>query len=183
MAKCKPTKRVRLYWKINEVSKLVPQIECKGEERVGDDESEIYYYTEAAEVFKKYSDAFVKIGLTFLPVKIQVIMDGRFYRADVQYELTDIETGYSIHVVGSGLGGNGAWSVNSAQTVARKQTLLNAFGCSYNQPESAKKAVKRLAKWFKVDSVVQVMSSKDVQDEMLDYFGEQLKGKDNDTNN
>jgi len=183
MAKRTATKRVLLYRKINEVSKLVPQIECKGAETEGDDSNEVYYYTEAAEVFKQYTAAFIVVGMTFLPVKIRVTMDGRFYRADIQYEITDIETGYSIHVVGSGLGGNGAWSVNSAQTVAKKQALLNAFGCSYNQPESMKGVVRRLTKGFKVDSVVQVMSSKDVQDEMLDYFGEQLKGKDNDTNN
>ena len=171
------TKRVKLYQKMNDIAKLVPKIECKGAETDGDNE-EIYYYTEAAEVFLQYSKAFMQIGLTFLPVKIQVVMDGRFYRADIQYEITDVDTGYSIFVVGSGLGGNGAWSVNSAQTVARKQALLNTFGCSYNQPETAKKAVKRLTKGFKVDSVIQVVSGKEATDEMLDYFGNQLKEKE-----
>ena len=176
----KPTKRVKLYWKINEVTKLVPKIKCEIPE-VGDEGEGTYYYTEAAEVFLRYSKAFMQLGLTFLPVpgKSKVTLDGRFYKADMTYELTDVDTGYSIFVFGSGLGGNWVWSANTAQTVTRKQALLNTFGCSYGQPESAKKTVKRLTKGFKVDSVIQVMSGKEATDEMLDYFGNKLKEKEN----
>ena len=170
--------RVLLYQKIHEVGRLIPQIECTAEEQDGEGaEAETYYYTRASEVFELYGHAFRIVGLTFMPVGIKSSMDGGFYRADVKYEITDIETGYSIFVVSSGLGGNGGWSMNTAQTVARKQALLNTFGCAYNQPESAKKTIKRLARGFNVDSCIQIASASDASKEIQDFFGEQLEKK------
>ena len=169
-----------LYQKIHKVSALIPVIECTRKEQDGEGaEAEIYYYTEAAVVFELYSHAFRVVGLTFTPVGIKTYMDGGFYRADMKYRVTDIETGYSIDVVGSGLGGNGGWSLNTAQTVARKQMLLNTFGAAYKQPESMKDVVKRLSKGFNVDSCIQIATAGEASEEIKEFFGQQLEAKEN----
>lgn len=141
----------RLHHKIQAVMATVPIIECTGEEKIEDENGkqiDTYNYTEAPEVFRIYTEQMVRVGLTFTPVHIESRLDSRAYQVIVTYRLTDVDTGFYIDIVGAGLGCNGVWSINSAQTVARKQALLNAFGASYPQPETAKKKVRKAVKMF-----------------------------------
>ena len=173
-AKRKPAKKryplprpIGLQDKILEVMKEVPIIECTGQEQGEDD---VYYYTEAAEVFRIYSEAMVKVGLTFVPISIDTVLDARAYRATIIYRLTDAETGQYQDVVAVGLGCNGVWALNSAQTVARKQALLNMFGASYPQPETPKQVVRKAVKMFRP---IEALSASEAEEELNQYFSQE----------
>ena len=161
---------IGLQAKILEVMKRVPTIECTGQEqseaRTGE-EPETYYYTEAAEVFRIYSEAMVKVGLTFVPISIDTVLDARAYRATIIYRLTDAETNQYQDVVAVGLGCNGVWALNSAQTVARKQALLNMFGASYPQPKTSAQVVRKAVKMFQP---LDVLSPGEAAEELNQYF-------------
>ncbi len=176
-----PRKKVPVYRpmglqsKILQIMGMIPTIECTGQEQSEDGE-DMYYYTEAAEVFKVYSKAFVEIGLTFLPISAVTIEDRRAYRATVTYRLTDVETGQYQDVVAVGLGCNGVWALNSAQTVARKQALLNMFGASYPQPKTAEQVVRKAVKMFRP---IEALSAGEAMEEMKQYFSQEKQNEDN----
>jgi hypothetical protein len=149
------TKKIMLLQKMFKVSEMVPVINSTAEE-LDEETNETYFYTEAKEVFAKYQEAFQKVGIMFMPVGMREYNDGRFYRATIRYAIYDIETGYCIKVVASGLGCNGGWALNTCQTVARKQALLNTFGCSYGQPTSAAGEVRKMTKQFHVDKIIEI---------------------------
>jgi len=160
-------RHIGLQAKILQVMEAVPIIECTGQEQGEDD---VYYYTEAAEVFRIYSEAMVKVGLTFVPISIDTVLDARAYRATIIYRLTDAETNQYQDVVAVGLGCNGVWALNSAQTVARKQALLNMFGASYPQPVTPKQVVRKAVKMFKP---YDVLSSGEAKEELNQYFSQE----------
>jgi len=165
--------KTALFQKIHQVQQQVQEVKSTG---IEEDDQGRYHYTEAKEVFRIYSGALNKVGLTFMPVDIVTRVDPRFYWATITYEITDIETGHSTLVKGAGLGCNGVWSLNSAQTVARKQALLNAFGASYGDSESIKKAVRKQMAGFDVKDFVGVNASPDeiaadIQKQAKEVFG------------
>lgn len=165
--------KTALFQKIHQVQQEVRQVKSTGTE---EDDQGKYHYTEAKEVFRIYGDVMNRVGLTFMPVDIITSVDAKFYRATVTYEITDIETGYSTLVKGSGLGCNGVWSLNSAQTVARKQALLNAFGASYGDSESIKNVVRKQMAGFDITDYVGVDADpakikKDLEEQAKQVFG------------
>ena len=162
---------IGLQAKILKVMAMLPTIECTGEE-YDEGSEDTYHYTEAAVVFRVYSEAMVKIGLTFVPISIETVLDPRAYKATITYRLTDPETGQYQDVVAVGLGCNGVWALNSAQTVARKQALLNTFGASYPQPESEKQKVRKAVKMFEPHTQ---LTTKKAMDELQkhDFFGKE----------
>lgn len=162
---------IGLQAKILEVMKMVPLIECTGQEQ---GEEDVYYYTEAAEVFRIYSKAMVEVGLTFVPISIDTVLDARAYRATIIYRLTDAETGQYQDVVAVGLGCNGVWALNSAQTVARKQALLNMFGASYPQPVTAAQVVRKAVKMFRP---VETLSPSEAEEELKSYFDKEKQNE------
>ena len=99
-------KKVLLLQKMLKVMLAVPEIESTCEE-LDEETKETYFYTEAKEVFAKYSAAFQKVGIMFMPTGMREYNDGRFYRATIRYAIYDSESGYCIMVVASGLGCNG----------------------------------------------------------------------------
>lgn len=157
---------IGLQAKILKVMKAVPIIECTGQE-YDEKTGETYYYTEAAEVFRIYTEQFIIFGLTFVPIKSSSIFDGRAYKATVIYRLTDAETNQFQDVELEGLGCNGAWALNSAQTVARKQALLNMFGASYPQPETPQQVVRKAVKMFRP---IEAISGTEAVEELKQYF-------------
>lgn len=156
---------IGLHNKILKVMELLPEIPCTGEE-YDDTQQDIYYYTEAAAVFKLYTAKMVEVGLTFVPISMKTEVDRRFYKAEIIYRLTDPETGQYQDVVAVGLGCNGVWALNSAQTVARKQALLNTFGASYPQPDKAKPNIRKIARGFDVNDV---LTSEKARTELVEY--------------
>jgi hypothetical protein len=146
-----------LQAKILKIMALCKIIKCTGIETIEADDptqNETYHYTEAAEVFRVYSEAMIEVGLTFVPINVDAVLDTRAYRATITYRLTDPETGQYQDVVAVGLGCNGVWALNSAQTVARKQALLNTFGASYPQPKTAAQVVRKAVKMFEPHTVL-----------------------------
>ena len=162
---------VALHRKIQLIMDKVPVIEASGYEI--DELDNDYYYTEAATVFEVYTEAMVSVGLTFVPIHAETCFEHRAYKATVTYRVTDVDTGAYIDVVGVGLGANGIWSYNSAQTVARKQALLNTFGASYPQPPDTKKDVRKAVKMFR--PLDMILTCKSAVQEVDDYFAEKFK--------
>ena len=152
--KREPAKPKGLWPKIHAVSKIVREVESTGTEQ--DSEGNEYNFTQAKEIFKVYGDALNEVGLTFLPVRTKGNLGKRFYEATVTYEITDIDTGESKEVEAIGLGCNGVWCANSAQTVARKQALLNAFGASYGDNESPKNVVRKQMQGFNIKEIIEL---------------------------
>ncbi len=161
------SKTIMLLQKMYKVSGMIPEIKSTSEE-LDEESGETYFYTEAKEVFGKYQQAFQEVGIMFMPVGMREYNDGRFYRATIRYAIYDVETGFCIKVVATGLGCNGGWALNTCQTVARKQALLNTFGASYGQPTSAAGEIRKMVKHFHVDKVVEITGSKTEVERMLE---------------
>lgn len=160
---------IGLQAKIRQIMEAVTIIECTGEE-YDEKTGETCYYTEAAEVFRVYTEQFIRVGLTFVPVGIETVLDNRAYKATMTYRLTDTETGQYQDVVAVGLGCNGVWALNSAQTVARKQALLNTFGASYPQPKTAAQVVRKAVNMFQP---FDVLSPGEAAKEMSEFFSQE----------
>jgi len=167
-------KKIKLMQKIHLVMCNVPRIECTLQE-VSAEDDQPYYYTAADTVFKIYREQFIKIGLNFFPVLGKTGMDGRFYEAAIQYEIIDIETGYGQKVIGFGQGANGVWSLNSAQTVAKKQAMLATFNASYGPPEPATKVVRKQVEGFNPEQAIAYKSAAEANQDMETYFGQKLE--------
>lgn len=166
--------RVKLHRKILEVMNRHTEIECSGQ-GVDFDGNE-YRYTEAEVVFKEYGQSMRDLGLTCIPIEKTAILGKTAYMIQARYKLTDTDTGYSEVITGCGLGTNGQWAANTAQTLALKQALLETFGASWPQPEKYKDIVKKEAErvFSQADTPEQVRQVLD------DFFGNyQTKGKEN----
>lgn len=138
-----------LHRKVMEIMLNTTFLDCHNE--ADDGEGGIYYYTEAWEVQEHYSRLLTEKRLTMIPVSTKSTMtpfgpDRIATNIDSIFRLTDVETGYSIDVAGSGVGMNGEWSANTAQTLAFKQALLNVFMCAQRQPKTeAQKTRKEIS--------------------------------------
>lgn len=158
--------KARLDRKRFKVMHLVPEIDCTGV----DDERE-YAYTEAHHVYRRYREAFAEVGLMVMPVlddRTQCLHLGRgMFQVTVVYEVTDIDTGYSIRGIGIGLGFNGVWAANSAQTRALKQFLIQTFLASWQPPADLKNIVYQNMKNFdqtKLEQIAQQNFGKPIQE-------------------
>lgn len=119
-----------------QVKALLPEIECTGREKCGD---EIIPFTEAEIVREKFFAVFESIGLTICPIAgpgmmPQIAFQGRMFAVVGCYRITDIDTGYSVISWGVGIGINGDWAANTAQTRAMKQFLLGSFETNWKDP-------------------------------------------------
>lgn len=176
--------RAMLEHKRLSVMEEVGHVESTGE---GFDSSigEPYPFTKAGHVFEKYREAFLANGLTILPVarpdlQPQVMTLFRGVGIIGYYEITDVDTGYSVVGWGIGTGSNEFWSGNSAQTRAMKQFLLNAGLASWHDPDEneqqrIKKAVYEQAReLLRRMGVEQQMPA---AEQIGDYFQSQFKEK------
>ena len=135
-----------LHIKILEIMRSTTFLDCHNVASDGD--GGVYHYTEAWEVQEYYSRKLVDKRLTMVPILTKSTMvpfgpDRIATNIDSIFRLTDIETGYSMDVAGSGVGMNGEWSANTAQTLAFKQALLNVFMCAQRQPKTEAQKKRR----------------------------------------
>ncbi len=157
--------RARLEEKRHNILAIVEQIETTGEGI--DDAGETYNFTVAPDVFQAYRDAFYRERLTVFPVaspelKPEMKFHGRMVGITGYYEITDVDTGYSIIGWGMGVGCNAFWAANSAQTLAMKQFLLISNLAIWRQPKTLK------------DVISENLVGKDAQgvvEEMNEFFG------------
>jgi len=143
-----PLDKARLHNKIRAVSSVPHVQQVLASEPYGDDPNKPDYYSvPSAEVFYIVGEALLRYGLTVVPVRGQTQAIPGFSHlvvlAEIYYQITDVETGYSEEVYGSALGDNQAWAANSAQTLARKQALQSTFNISYPQPEGEREMQMR----------------------------------------
>ena len=106
-----------------------------------------FAHTRAEEVYKVYREECTKRGLTIRRTKSlttdceisQKDSEDRFYmvsgvRFEGEWEIKDRSTGQCETFGGSGDGLNDVWSAISAQTIAKKQALLDYFETAWPQP-------------------------------------------------
>lgn len=165
--------RVRFHQKILEVMNRHTEIECSG--RGVDFDGNEYGYTEAEVVFRQYGQSMRDLGLTCIPIEKTAVLGKTAYMIQSRYKLTDTDTGYSEVITGCGLGTNGQWAANTAQTLALKQALLETFGASWPQPEEYRKVVKKEAERV----FGQAETPEQVKQVLYDFFGNYpMKGKE-----
>jgi len=157
--------KIRFHQKILEVMNQHPEIQCTG--RGVDLDGNEYAYTEAAEVFSAYGQTMRELGLTCIPIEKTAVLGKNAYMIHVKFKLTDVDTGYSEIITGSGLGSNGQWAANTAQTLALKQALLETFNASWPQPPDYKDLVKKEAQ----NVFGSAHSPEEVVQAVKDYFG------------
>jgi len=137
------TKKMLLHKKILAVQKAYPQIQCDAQ---GEDlDREAFGFVEASTVNAQYNEAMSKEGLTFVPIHKETTLGKNCVLVETTFLLSDSKTGYGIEIAGVGLGMNGQWAANSAQTLAKKQALLEAFQCSWPQPEDYRETVRKVS--------------------------------------
>ena len=157
-------KQILLHTKIHQVMVENPELLCglAGEDTFG----RKFGICEAALVFRTYNAALGKHNLTIILTDTKTVLGHNCVLVDCKFKLTDITTGYSEILAGSGLGMNGQWSVNTAQTLAFKEALLLSFVCSWPQPEEYRDEVQREAR----QTFGPAQSPEEIQKAIGDYF-------------
>lgn len=164
-------KSIILHNKIHAVMKENPEILCTF---VGEDEDRKFGICEAAAVFRMYNRALSKHSITSIVSDLELTLGSHCVLARIQLKLTDITTGYSEYIYGGGLGMNGQWAANTAQTLAMKEALLLSFVCSWPQPEKYREEVQRVAS----RTFGPAQSPQQISEAIKEFFGEyQMKGK------
>lgn len=152
----KPPKKTRkpkalvlgLHGKKLQILREVPMMPCSAISK--DRRGLMYAHTQATEVYNKYREKCQDYGLTIRRIegsttdahrpkffKTQEGWDAKpvpCVRFEGVWEIRDNETGQTETFGGAGDGDNSIWSANSAQTVARKQALLDYFETAWPQP-------------------------------------------------
>ena len=164
-------KSILLHQKIHAVMKENPEILCK---LVGEDEGRKFGICEAAEVFRMYNQALVKHSMTSIVSDLDLTLGKNCVLANMKLKITDITTGWYEKFCGGGLGMNGQWSANTAQTLAAKEAMLLSFVCSWPQPEEYKEEVMRMAR----NTFGPARSPEQISEAIEEFFGSYpLKGK------
>ena len=162
----------------------------------------MYAHTQATDVYNKYRDMCQKYGLTIRRTEGRtsnieypevfwengkpnvVLIKAVLFEGE--WEIRDNETGQTEGFGGSGIGDNRVWSANSAQTVARKQALLDYFETAWPQPTDWARVVREELVKLKGDEFIKGVKmimpewAADILDqtkaiqELRDYFGKEM---------
>lgn len=162
----------------------------------------MFAHTQATKVYKTYREACLKHGLTTRRIsgtttnieypevfwehgKANVI-SVKAVLFEGEWEIRDTETGETETFGGSGIGDNRVWSANSAQTVAKKQALLDYFETAWPQPTDWARVVRESLESLKgknfTEAIKQIMpepaykiltATKAIK-EMEEYFGKEI---------
>jgi hypothetical protein len=148
-----------LHAKKAEIMAAVPNMPCSAISR--DPAGLRFAHTRAERVYATYRDLCAERGLVIR--RIEGITEdahyGEFVYAEDRnepakivkrpcvrfqglWEIRDRATGQTETFGGAGDGDNGVWSANSAQTVARKQALLDYFETAWPQPTDYLKVIR-----------------------------------------
>lgn len=133
-------------------------------------------YTTARQVFEQYAKLCRDVGLWYRQVDCRITITLRQVFVESQFELVDVDTGYSVMFAGAGQGCNSVWAINSAQTVALKQALLEMFMSYWVEAEDkAREKVDYYAAFKAIQSPAELM------DQMAQVFDEYKMMRDKDT--
>lgn len=134
----------------------------------------VYAYTRADEVYQVYRDKCVEKGLTIRrvsghaengkyphtyvdPAGNTIYTEDNCVRYEGVWEIRDSATGQCEQFAGAADGKNEIWSLNSAQTIARKQALLDYFEVPWPQPADMPKVVKKALASLPADQKLKMM--------------------------
>lgn len=200
-AKRKGAKRVvkkadpqgNLHTKKLQIMKAIPMMPCSAVSK--DRQGLAFAHTRATEVYNRYREECSKRKLVIR--RIEGMLSNQQYVMDIHtgegwdtkevvcacfegvWEITDIESGEKETFGGSGYGDNDIWSANSAQTVAKKQALLDYFEVAWPQPTNLKKIIKQeLADLSQEDlrqALQEIIPIPGVVDVINKFFEEQFK--------
>lgn len=139
------------------IMKAIPLMPCSAISK--DRQGLAFAHTRATEVYNRYREECGKRKLVIRRIEGSIfnqkyIIDtwseqGRDTKEIIcacfegVWEITDIESGEKETFGGGGYGDNDVWSANSAQTVAKKQALLDYFEVAWPQPTNLKKIIKQ----------------------------------------
>lgn len=146
-----------LHFKKLEIMAAVPVMPCSV---IGRDNYGLRFaYTQAAQVYQRYARLCREKGLTIR--RIEGKTTDAYYGDSYQnsegktkfakrpcvrfegiWEICDTGTGQTETFGGAGDGDNLIWSANSAQTIARKQALLDYFETAWPQPTDYLKLIR-----------------------------------------
>jgi len=159
--KSKPSKRkpkgpVGLHEKKLQIMREVPEMPCSAFGR--DNQGLRFAHTQAEKVYAIYRQKTLEYGLTIR--NIDLVVSNIKYTDEVKvgedwkkvevtavlcagnWEIRDNATGQTEEFGGIAIGDNYVWSANSAQTVAKKQALLDYFETAWPQPTDWAKLVR-----------------------------------------
>jgi len=171
--------RRRLAKKVMVITERCPGFETMGvgvEDGKEKGEGLEFGYTTARQVFGEYAKLCREVGLWYRQVDCHITITLRQVFVESQFELVDVDTGYSVQFAGAGQGNNGVWAVNSAQTVALKQALLEMFMAFWVEQEDKSRAKVDYFQAFKA-----IQSPAELMDEMAKVFDEYKLMRDKDT--
>jgi len=155
-----------------------------------------YAHTQAEKVYQVYRQECLDRDLTIRRIEGRTTdckisdrdSDGNvFERAGILFEgvweIKDRETGETETFGGSGQGVNGVWSANSAQTVAKKQALLDYFETAWPQPTDHLKVIRESLEAVPLEDKIEayksilspeawnIMTATGAVKAMAEYFG------------
>lgn len=146
-----------LHTKKLQIMEAVPVMPCSAISK--DRQGLAFAHTRATEVYNRYREECGQRKLVIRRVKGKLLENFK-YVMDVKteqgweirevpcacfvgvWEITDVDSGEKETFGGGGYGDNDVWSANSAQTVAKKQALLDYFEVAWPQPTNLKKIIK-----------------------------------------
>ncbi len=180
----------------------VPVVPCSAIAK--NKQGEMYPHTQADKIFRIYQEKAIEHKLVFRMIECDTFPgkysttwygDEKFNVtetpctiANCTFEITDTESGQKETFKGSGMGDNGVWSAQSAQTVAFKQGLIMYFLHAWPQSENFSKIIRNELEGLNSDDLVKVMKSiipaktgyeimtnPEALKIMADFFGQNMK--------
>jgi len=146
-----------LHIKKLQIMEAIPMMPCSAISK--DRQGLAFAHTRATEVYNRYREECGKRKLVIR--RIEGTMTNKRYVFDIHreegwdtkevicacfegvWEITDVKSGEKETFGGSGYGDNDIWSANSAQTIAKKQALLDYFEVAWPQPTNLTKIIKQ----------------------------------------
>lgn len=199
---CKST-ALGLHGKKLLILKEIPIMPCSAISK--DRQGLMYAHTQATKVYNTYREICLKYGLTTRRTKgvtSNIEYPEVFWKDGVpnvvlvkavlfegEWEIRDSETGQTETFGGSGIGDNRVWSANSAQTVAKKQALLDYFETAWPQPTDWCRVVREALEELKGENfnealkqimpapAYQILTATQAIKEMLKFYGEEIPCK------
>lgn len=182
------------------ILKEIPTMPCSAISK--DRQGLMYAHTQATQVYNRYREKCQEYGLTIRRIEGKTT-DGQrptliktesawevkpipCVRFEGVWEIRDNETEQTETFGGAGDGDNEIWSANSAQTVARKQALLDYFETAWPQPADWCRVVREALEGLKGENfnealkqimpapAYQILTATQAIKEMTEFYSKEI---------
>jgi len=183
------------------IKKAVPMMPCTSIKR--DRNGRLFAHTQAEKVYEAFREqcqihrlvirrergnsfSTTRPSLRFTRDDIWETLDVPCVRFEGQWEICHVDSGEYECFGGTGDGDNEIWSVNSAQTVAKKCGLLDYFEVPWPQPDDWVQAIKNTVEVLPPEEMKEalieiipsvIMESTSIGDEIMKYFDSVMSRK------